>query len=235
MTINDYATVTEVTNVLPNIDLSGTAKDGTLYSTILTNFITRVSRALDKWTNRKPGAYKVDADTTRYYDGPNAHSNVLYGINTNDNRLGGGYGGDHILCVDELAAAPTSVAISTTGSVATHDLSLATTDYILYPLNATDEGYPYTEIRLDLINGTVSTWYGFPKGVKIVGKFGYSTTTPEDVKQAVLIQVARWWKRAETGFQDKVSLLDNATGLTYLNALDKDIQQMIAHYRKLAI
>lgn len=233
MPVNDYCTATEVTNVLPNLDLSGTAKDGTTYSAILTNFITRASRALDKWTNRKPGAYKVDADVTLYFDAPGGNG-VLYGIDTNDNRLGGGYCDAEQLWIDELAAAPTSISISTNGSVTTYT-ALASTDYLLWPYNALDRGEPYIRIDLDILNGTYATWYGFKKGVKVVGKFGYSTTTPDDVKQAVLIQVARWWKRAETGWQDKVSLLDNTQALTYLNALDKDIQQMIAHYRKVAI
>jgi hypothetical protein len=235
MTVNNYATAAEIAALLPNLDLNGYAQDGvTLYTTILTTLAGRASRAFDKWTNRKPGAYYVDADTTRYYGGPIERS-ILFGIDTNDNRLGVGIDGGHVLDVDELAAAPTSIGISTTGSVTTYDVTLATTDYLLYPFNAAEDGYPYTQIVLDLLNGTVHTWYGFPRGIKIVGKFGYATATPDDIKQAVITLAARWLKRGQNAYQDRVSILDQATALTYLNKQDSDVVEALWNYRRLPI
>lgn len=217
--------------MLPALGFGGPAQDGTQYTVILNDLITRASRAIDTYTNRKPGAYRVDADETLYYDAPRGMGYLYY--EQYGERMAGNYGDSNCLWIDELAAAPTSIGVSLNGQLSY--TALAATDYILWPYNAPSLGEPYIRIDLDLLNGTHSTWYGMKKGVQIVGKFGYSTSVPADIEQATLIQAARWWKRAQTAWQDKINLIDNAQALTYLNAMDSDVKQMIDHYRKMAV
>jgi hypothetical protein len=230
--INDYSTVANLVDMFPNIDLNGQSPSGTAYTHILGDLIHRASRALDRHTNRKPGAYKVDTDVTLYFDAPRGMGYLYY--EQYGERMGGSYGDSHHLWIDELAAAPTTVKLSQNGQL-TYSTTLATTDYILFPYNALDRGEPYIRIDLDLLNGTHSTWYGMKRGIEITGKFGYSTAVPADVEQAVLIQAGRWFKRAQQAWQDRISILDNALALTYLNKVDYDIAEMVAHYRRLAI
>ena len=66
----------------------------------------------------------------------------------------------------------------------TYETTLATTDYDLMPTNASLNGEPYTWIERSPLGV-----YPFPsqtKGIQIVGKFGYSSTTPDDIKRACL-------------------------------------------------
>jgi Phage gp6-like head-tail connector protein len=65
----------------------------------------------------------------------------------------------------------------------------ATTDYDLYPLNATLDGGPYWKIGV-APNGNYWFPAGVPRGVKLTGSFGYATTTPAEIEQACLFQSA---------------------------------------------
>lgn len=232
VTPNDYATAAEINEVLSNLDLSGQTPQGITYSALLAKLATRASRAIDKWTNRKPGAYNVTQDTTQYYNAP---GNNIYLTGQYDNRKIGVVNQDYLrLWTEELAAAPTSIGVSQDGSL-TNYVALATTDYIMGPFNAPDWLQPYEWVELDLLNGHYASWYGFKRGVRIVGPFGYSTAVPDDIKQATIILAARLFKRGQQAYQDKVSVLDNALALTYLNRMDADLVEMISVYRKLPI
>ncbi len=72
------------------------------------------------------------------------------------------------------------------------------TDYDLRPYNAVLDGKPYTWI--EVASGGNFVFPSTPKGVKIVGKFGYSASTPAVVKQACLIQCQRVWRRKDAPF-----------------------------------
>lgn len=214
MAINDYVTTDEVRGTMPN-DPAFTSAD---YDKLLEGLITRACRALDRYTNRKPGAYQVDTDVTQYFDGSGCAE----------------------LWVSELAAAPTSVKVAEGGVV---DSSAGTggtyttwsaTDYLLWPYNALDEGRPYMRLDIDLFAGTKASWYSFRKAVKIVGKFGYSTSAPDDVQQAVIIQTIRWFQRGKQAFRDTAAIQDLAQ-LTYTKALDPDVALLISHLRRQAI
>ena len=184
---------------------------GSTYDTILGLFATRGSRAIDRYTNRKPGAFYVSADVTRYFDGS----------------------GGTELWIGELAAAPTTVQVAETG-VLTTLTTWASTDYLLHPYNALDDGEPYRRLDIDVANGTKTCWYAFPKAVKIVGKFGYSATVPDDVKQAAIIQAVRWFKRGQQAFSDTGAIVELGQ-LTYTKALDPDVALLIDHLRLQAI
>lgn len=205
MAVNDYCTAAEIKAAMPDVTW------GSTYDTILGLFATRGSRAIDRYTNRKPGAFYVSADVTRYFDGS----------------------GGTELWIGELAAAPTTVQVAETG-VLTTLTTWASTDYLLHPYNALDDGEPYRRLDIDVANGTKTCWYAFPKAVKIVGKFGYSATVPDDVKQAAIIQAVRWFKRGQQAFSDTGAIVELGQ-LTYTKALDPDVALLIDHLRLQAI
>lgn len=170
---------------------------GSTYDTLLGTLATRASRAIDAICKKDPGYFYVDADTVRYFDGS----------------------GGRILRVDRLAAAPTKVEVCEDGS--TTYVEWASTDYILYPYTA-----PYWELRIDLVNGSKACWYGFERGVRITGKFGYSIAVPDDIKQAAIIQTMRYFKRGQQSFAD-VGAIAELGQLSYVRQLDPDIAAIL--------
>ena len=209
MPVNDYVTIAEVKAALP---ADNWATAGTTYDARLTTLCTAASRLIDRNTLKSVGYFYVSADDTRYFDAP-TEGLTLY--------------------CDELAAAPTSVSVTDTGSVTSYT-ALASTDYIVGPYNALAQGKPYTWIKLDIVNGQYATWYGFEKGVKVVGKFGYSTSVPADVKQVALEQVVRWWKMETKNYADygnvgTVPMGEYAPKERYTN-IDGDLCDMLQHY-----
>ena len=177
----------------------------TTYDTLLAVLAKRASRAIDRYLKRKPGAFYVNTDVTLYFTGS----------------------GSRTLWIGELAAAPTSVSVAETGDIVTPDYTLwAETDYMCWPFNALDAGMPYVRLDIDQLNGSKSVWYSFPKSVKIVGKFGYSTSVPDDVMQVACIQTARWLKRGQQAFQDTGAIMELGQ-LTYTQRLDPDVANLI--------
>ena len=94
-------------------------------------------------------------------------------------------------------------------------------------MNAKKNGRPYTEIVLDLENGSgaVAAFYDHPKAVKVQGKFGYATTVPALIKQVATIQVCRWYMRAKEGFMDQGAWM-------YARELDPDVKVMLGTLRR---
>ena len=201
----DYCTAAEVKAAMPD------GNWGADYDALLALLAARASRAIDRYTKREPGAYAVAADTTRYFTAEDPIE----------------------LYIGELAAAPTTVSIAEAGDL-TDLTALASADYILEPYNALAEGLPYNFIRLDVLNGDWAYWPGFQKSVVIVGKFGYSATVQDDVKQASIIQCARWFKRGQQGFQDTGAITELGQ-LTYVKNIDPDVMLMVDFLRKVTI
>lgn len=193
MAIQDYVTRDEIKQGLPD------SSWGSDYDAGLDVLAARASRAIDMHLKRKPGAFYVNADVTLYFDGS----------------------GNSQLWIEELAAAPTSVQVAETG-VLTTLTSWASTDYVLWPYNALDYGTPYLRLDVDLMSGTKSLWYGYRKAVKIVGKFGFSTTVPGEIKEAAIIQAVRWFKRGQQAFAD-VGAVEALGQLKYVQRLDPDV------------
>src|SRR5512139_410875 len=127
---------------------------------MLGNIITAVSREIDNICNRR--FYTTAADETRYFT-------------TKDSEY---------LFPDLDIISITSITIDEDAG-RTYGTTLATTDYDLYPENAALDSKPYSYIRISPLGE-----HGFPthaKGVKIIGKFGWSTI-PAAVREACLIQ-----------------------------------------------
>lgn len=213
----DYATLQEVKDHLPNDVFTNTRFD-----TILAALITRASREMDRLTNRKPNAFVVSADSTRYFDGPAISRNVSPILPSESDRT-------PMLFLGELAAAPTSLAVKEDG---TNWTTWASTDYFLWPYNALDEGEPYRALMIDLDNGTKTSWFGYRQGVRVIGKFGFSTAVPDPIKECVIIQVGRWFKRGQMGFQDKVQVVDNTAAFASMFKADQDMISLLTNYRR---
>jgi len=186
---------------------------GETYDALLDWLATRASRLIDGYFKRKPGAFAVDTDETRYFDGSGCGEQWI----------------------DELAAAPTSVSVAEKGDITSYT-AWASTDYMLWPYNALLEGMPYLRLDLDRLYGTKTTWYSYPKGVKVVGKFGFSTAAPDELVQAATIQVIRWFKRGQQGFKD-VGAIESLGSLAYVKELDADVKQILdlAKYQRMTI
>lgn len=200
-----YLTTAELMDEMPDVEWSGK------YESLLDALILRASRLIDRATGREEGAYKVSSATVRYFDGSGAA----------------------FQWVDEMAEAPTAVAVSEDGSVTTYT-PWASTDYMLWPYSAAAQGRPYTRIDVDQLNGNHSIFYRFPKSVKVTAKWGYSTAVPEDVAQAVIVQTVRWFKRSQQAFQDAGAVFELGQ-LRYVKQLDPDVELIVNHYRRVTI
>ncbi len=197
MAINDYCLPDDIRDAMPGAEISPTA------DRLLTKLITRASRLIDGYFMRPVGAFFIADDTTRYYDGS----------------------GSDILWIDELAAAPTSVAVAEVGDI-TNYLTYASTEYLLWPYNALVDGMPYLRLDLNLLYGSKFVWYKFPKSVKIVGKFGFSVAVPDEIAEAVIIQSVRWYKRGQQAFQDTGAIVD-LSQLKFVKELDPDVKTLL--------
>lgn len=202
--MTDYVTADEVRDQMPDTEWT------VAYTQILEALITRASRAIDRATGREDGAYANDTATVRYFDGS----------------------GQRELWVGEMAAAPSAVAVDE-GGAGTYT-TWAATDYFTWPYNAADEGRPYFRLDVDQLNGDKAQWYRFPKSVKVTAKWGYSTTAPDAIKQATIVQVVRWFKRAQQAYQD-VGAIAELGQLRYVKQLDPEVAFIIDHYRRVTI
>lgn len=207
---NVYLTLTEMKVALPN--LTKTLEDGS-QDALLTAIISRASRCIDLATFREPGAYYVGSDQSLFYNGPLVTAVDPSKIYIND-----------ILSV-------TTVETSANGDPTGFD-TIDPDTYYLFPNNASFLGIPYQGIGLYTAFGVGGSWPTAVRSIQITGRFGYSTTTPDIVKAAMIIQVGRWFKRAQLAYQDKVAFTDNASQFAYMNAVDRDVEMIVQHLRR---
>jgi hypothetical protein len=173
---------------------------GTSYNTILGVLATRVSRMIDKACIRQPGEFATGtAGSVRYFDGS----------------------GNACLWVDEMAGVPSLVEVAEVGDL-TNYTAWASNDYMVWPYN----NPPYTRLDIDLMRGVKALWTRYPRSVKITAPWGFSTTVPEDLEQAVITQVVRWFKRGQQGFSD-VGAIAELGQLRYVQKLDPDVEMIL--------
>lgn len=200
-----YLTTVELMDEMPDVTWDST------YEPLLENIILRVSRMIDRATGREEGAYAVSTATARYFDGS----------------------GGRFLWVDEMAAAPSEVAVSEDGALTY--TAWASTDYMPWPYNALSKGRPYVRLDVDQLNGNHALFYAFPKSVKITGKWGYSTAVPEVITEAVVMQSVRWFKRAQQAFQDVGGAPEVGQARYWSRQLDPEVQIIIDHFKRVTV
>ena len=149
--------------------------------TLITDLIARAEQAIETHTGRK---FKVASDTTRYY---------TVGVDTD---------GD-FLYLDEDLCSITSVtndADASSTTALTQD-----THYIALPRNTT----PYHSLKLLANYDGFWTYTTDPEmGIEVVGKFGYSTTPPNDIIQAIVRLVSYYYRQKDAQVFDVTAIPD---------------------------
>lgn len=213
MSVNDYIDSGTIKSSLPDTTWSSD------YDAAFGRLATAASRLIDRFCRRPPGAFSVDTDETRYFraDRRKGHPSYFQEL--------AGITGQHVLPIDELAAPPTSVSmtISTPRGPYTE---LSTTDYFVWPDNYAGLGLPITRLILDIYNGHYLFWYDWDQAVKIVGKFGYSTTPPYDIAEATLETAVRMFKRSQASYQDLGGASQVAV-MTVSTAISQNVAAML--------
>ena len=180
-----YCTLAEVRY---DIDLESTDADETLERLILA-----AERAINRYTNRLDG-FEADAvASARYFPG-SGHSWQF---------------------IDECVEI-TTVAVKDSGTDTTYtDWDTPTTmlagdgDWLPFsggPDYPRYEDLPYTGLMCDP-NGSYSAFvaYGGLPTVQVTARWGYALTVPDDIKEATIMQVARWYKQLQSAMADGVA------------------------------
>lgn len=129
------------------------------------------------------------------------------------------------LYIGDLASDPAEVSVKWNGA----DYEVVDkADYYCIPVNALLQSQPYNYIRLE--RGYFPCWR---KAVKVKGNFGYSITMPDDIKQAAIIQVVRWFKHGQQAFQNNAA--NNELGTPQYGGLDDSVTSILQAYRRLVI
>jgi hypothetical protein len=214
-----YAEVQDVLDAMQDVGVSATTQ------TYLQFCINRVSRLIDEYTNRKPGAYKVSEDSVQYFDGSGLREQS----------------------VDEMCAVPTKVEVAEGGVVDGSALTSGSAGgsggvytlwpssyWFCYPYNALDRGQPFTQLHLNLIAGFRGVWMAYPRAVKITTKFGFSQDVPDLITHANVIQTVRTWKRGQGAFKDAGANAELGK-IIYTQALDKEVCAILDTMRRPAV
>lgn len=198
----DYVTVDEL-QVFVGIPTADVVDDAALGSAV-----TAASRAIDSWCGRQFGVLSVAA--ARYYSWDGRYLEGRPALRVDD-----------IQTVTSLAVA---VSAGTDGTFPTTVVS--GTDFDLWPFNAAADGEPWTH----LLSRTISSWPSYTRGVSVTALFGWSAV-PGVVKEATLIQAARWFKRKDSPFGIAGSP-ELGGELRLLERLDADVAVLLNSVRR---
>jgi hypothetical protein len=219
-----YATVAELKKDINLTDASGT------WTATLQRCLDAATKAINRFCRRPDGFVADTTATARYYPGS----------------------GGPVQRIDECASVTavavkdsssddedsyTSWTVGTVGSTTGADVFPATGDPEYPDFNST----PHTFLLVGA-NGSYST---FPSGryttrggfepefvttrgvpvVKVTARWGYAATVPDDIKEATIMQSARWYKRLQSAMADSVASAD--FGVLQYRKLDPEIQHIL--------
>jgi hypothetical protein len=167
----DYITLAEVQHHMPESGLFAS----TDYDLVLSGLISSVSRLIDREVGGEPNFFAPTTDNvTRYYDGSGLDEQEI-----------------------EPAIAITELAVSEYGYLSSSDFTVwQSADYLTTPYNA----LPIRALLVDRLTGDKLRFPNYRKSIRVTGRFGYSESPPDDIKQAAMIQVIRWFMRAKQGY-----------------------------------
>lgn len=179
---------------------------------VLEAIVESVSRAIDDWTGRRFYA----ATQTRYYTARRA---------------------DRLLIDDLLSVTEISTDANADGDF---EYTWEASDYLLAPFNAQLESVPqpYTTV-LVAPYGSHAFPCDVPRGVKITGSWGFSSTTPKAVEQACLFQAAheRRTSFAPMGNFEPLGAVGGSefAQQTRLTSLHPVTRRLLETYRRIAV
>lgn len=194
---NGYATLAEVKS-LDILDFSDNSHDSTLEREI-----SAASRKIDEFCGRT--FYNVTSATARYFT-PEKYDELK---------------------IDDIYSTTDMVVKFDTNRDATYDLTLAATDWDLWPYNPKN-GRPWVKLLMTYVNGY--SFYLIPKSVEITALWGWASVPPE-VNQACVMIANRLHKRNQT-----ILGVAGATAVGQISLripkLDPDVQELLLPLRK---
>jgi hypothetical protein len=170
---------------------------------VIEKLILQASRVIDNICLRR--FYTTSTDDTRYFTADNPY--CLY--------------------VGDLVSV-TSIATDPSGLRAYGD-SWTTADYDLNPYNAAYEGIPYSYITT-----TPSSTYSFPpyeKGVKVIGKWGYSTA-PADIERACMAIVTNVYHNRYGQNVQGAAVVTGAGVVITPNDVPEEVMLILQQYKR---
>ena len=163
---------------------------------ILQSIIEQVKEFIDGECKRH---FDTETATAKYYDGTGS-----------------------LLFIDDLVLIDVGGLVLDEDGDGTYESTMATTDYILYPLNR----YPKTMIEINS-NGAYSGFAnGVRKGVKITGTWGYAATVPKPIRRAAIMLTCRLFKRRDTAYATVVASTELGK-FEVFRGMDADTQAML--------
>lgn len=200
----DYCTVAELKSQLRITDTDD--------DTPLAIAVTAASRAVDHSCNRQFGQTSPAAARYYTYEG---------------GEMYGGLACRQALEIDDLMSTTNLVVKVDTDDDGVFEETLTIdTDFRLYPWNAAADGRPWTHLVL-ASDGTFPTEL---RSVEVTGLWGWSAV-PTLVKQATLIQAARFFQRRNSPYGVAGSP-DMGNELRLLARLDPDVAMMVSTVKR---
>jgi len=117
----------------------------------------------------------------------------------------------------------------------TYDITWATSDYQLEPLNGVAGGLvtPFTRIRATgnylMPTFSVGTFYELEALIQVVGVFGWSAV-PAAIRQATVILAMRLFKRLDS----PMGVISNDLGSMRVGRVDPDVEALLSPFRKVS-
>lgn len=164
--------------------------------------ITAASRAIDHACNRQFGATATTEERT--YEVEWSPTRALWVADVDD--------------VD-----------TTTGLVVTVS-GAAVTDYTLWPRDADKRGRPWTRLLTPTSTPSTLATGGGPPTIAVTATWGWAAV-PDTIRQATLVQAARFLKRRESPFGIAGSP-DLGNEMRLLARVDPDVAVMVQAYRR---
>lgn len=219
----DYCTAAEIKYqiqaYIPNIE----------NDTAIAAMITAASRAIDNFCNRPDGFVALPSATARVFPGTGGYAQMI----------------------DECVAI-TAVNTKTAPNETTYANVWTVADWIPFsgdPLYPNYNTLPYDAIMTAgngsyplFMNGRYGGLRGFRPDdyegvsernlptVQVTAKWGYAVAVPEPIKQACIIEVSRWFKRAQSAWADTLANGDFGM-MMYQKSLDPAVKMLLEYGR----
>lgn len=183
--------------------------------------ITAASRAVDQSANRQFGL--TGSAVARYYE---YTGEPFTGQDRFQTTLSDPLGSRYVVEVDDLMTTTGLVVKVDRNDDGTFEETFAATDFDLHGWNAAAESVPWT--RIVLKEG--KTFPLHPRSIEVTANWGWSAT-PDDIKQATLIQAARFFSRRNAPFGIAGSP-ETGSEMRLLERLDPDVALMVRHRKR---